>query len=126
MRRSLTALALTLGIAGTVAGQYPSNESLLQIHEKARRLGNTAEGHYYRGLNNWRDASDPWMATQDFTEAIRRDPKLVLAHEARGAARLELHLYDEAIADFTEAIRLRPRAETFLHRGLARYLDGAD
>ncbi len=51
-------------------------------------------------------------AIANFSEAIRLDPKLVTAYNARGLAYRGKGNYDKAIADFSDAIRLDPKSAT--------------
>jgi tetratricopeptide (TPR) repeat protein len=56
-------------------------------------------------------------AIEDFTEAIKLDPKHARAYSARGAARAQ-QAPDKALADLDEAIKLDPKlAEAFAERG---------
>ncbi|HUY92863.1 MAG TPA: tetratricopeptide repeat protein [Pirellulales bacterium] len=86
----------------------------------------------------WREKSEPDKAISDYSQAIRLDPKLAEAYlrrgqtlagktstyeaimaRARGVSTPETKkLEDEAIADYTEAIRLEPgNAEAYYYRG---------
>jgi tetratricopeptide (TPR) repeat protein len=59
-------------------------------------------------------------AIADYTEAIRLDPKDVLAYGSRGFAYSHKGDLDKAIADYTEAIHLdSKRASTYGNRGMA-------
>ena len=68
-------------------------------------------------IQNRRDSD--W-AIQDFTQAIRRNPKSANAYLNRADAWIEKQDYDEAIKDCDEAIRLKPKvAGAFQSRGFA-------
>jgi tetratricopeptide (TPR) repeat protein len=68
----------------------------------------------------WHDKKDHARAMEDYTEAIRLDPKNAALYCNRGYLRGEQNEFDKAIADFNEAIRLDPRDPVaFLHRGHA-------
>ena len=41
-------------------------------------------------------------------EAIKLNPKYVDAYNGRGNAHLNKHEYDEAVADYSEAVKLNP------------------
>ncbi len=59
-------------------------------------------------------------AIQDFSDAIRLDPRFALAYNNRGAAWVDKKDYDRAIPDYNEAIRLNPKiAAAFYGRGEA-------
>jgi len=65
-------------------------------------------------------------AIQEFTEAIRLDPKDTWAYNGRGLAYLEKGNYTRAIADCTEAIKLDPKnVDAYYNRGNA-YADKRD
>jgi tetratricopeptide (TPR) repeat protein len=64
-------------------------------------------------------------ALTELTEAIRLDPSLAAAYNARGYAQYLLREYLGAIADLTEAIRLNPRyANAYEIRGWAKRAAG--
>ena len=72
----------------------------------------------------------PNAALDDFTTAIRVDPKSASARRGRGLIRVRRKEYDRAIADFDEAVRLEPWNPVGHHgRATARLgkgdLDGA-
>ena len=50
-------------------------------------------------------------AIEDYTEAIRLDPRYAVAYCGRGDTYRKKKEYDKAIEDYTEAIRLDPRYE---------------
>src|SRR6266567_5495972 len=57
-------------------------------------------------------------ATTNLSEAIRIDPRYVLAYDYRGCAYLAEGELDKAIGDFTAVIRLDPaNARAYLNRG---------
>lgn len=80
-----------------------------------------------RGLTLLSD--DPRQALADFDAALRLDPLYAVAWTNRGAALFALKRYDEAIAAYSEAIRLAPRYVSPLYnpyndRALAREAKG--
>ncbi|WP_290884389.1 tetratricopeptide repeat-containing serine protease family protein [Fischerella sp.] len=75
---------------------------------------------YIRGLNK-SEQGDLQGAINDFSEAIRLNPKYAFAYQLRGHARQQLKDYRAAISDYSEAIRLSPNTYIFyLSRGIAR------
>ena len=63
----------------------------------------------------------PQNAADDYSEALRVEPRNLEAHANRAAAYSQLQEYDKSIADYTEAIHLNPRDPTLLfNRGNAR------
>ncbi|HET9101652.1 MAG TPA: tetratricopeptide repeat protein, partial [Acidobacteriaceae bacterium] len=58
------------------------------------------------------------LAMKDFTEALKRDSKVVTAYVNRGYLFNDLHKPDDAAADFESALKLDPRNGT-AHLGLA-------
>ncbi|MBX5494336.1 MAG: tetratricopeptide repeat protein [Bryobacteraceae bacterium] len=60
-------------------------------------------------------------ALAELNEAIRLNPSLAAAYNARGYVYLLLRDYTRAVADFDAAIRLNPRyANAYHNRGVAR------
>jgi tetratricopeptide (TPR) repeat protein len=65
------------------------------------------------------------QAITAFTEALRLDPRLALAHALRGDAYGGLGKYDEGIADCSEAIRYDPKLpRAYAYRGWLRINKG--
>src|SRR4030095_1015382 len=66
------------------------------------------------------------LAVADFDELIRRGVHLAPAYNGRGFARLKRNDYDRAIADFSEAIKVRPDGYhlPWIGRAEARLLKG--
>ena len=64
-------------------------------------------------------------AIETFTEALKLDPSMPLAYNARGYAHFRLKHYPEAIADFDQAIKLNPAyANAYLNRSAAKRASG--
>ena len=63
---------------------------------------------YNRGLEHL-DYNEPDLAIEAFTQTIALKPSSVHAWFARGFARASRGNLEEAIADYTEALRLDPR-----------------
>jgi tetratricopeptide (TPR) repeat protein len=76
-----------------------------------RGLEHFGRGEYERAVVAW-------------TEAIHIDPANPETYVDRSWAYVLLRRYDEAIADCTAAIRLRPDSEAFNNRGIARAAKG--
>jgi tetratricopeptide (TPR) repeat protein len=73
-----------------------------------------SRGFSYFGKNQYD------LAIDDFTKAIKLDPKFLAAHYNRGIAYFELGQYDLSIADFTKAMELGLKGKgAYYIRGLA-------
>ncbi len=48
-------------------------------------------------------------AIEDFSEAVKRDPKLAAARNGRGACHYAKGEFDKAIADFDAALKIDPK-----------------
>src|SRR5262249_5845112 len=55
------------------------------------------------------EEGDMDRAISDFTQALKNEPRLVVAYVNRGNAYRTKKQYDQALADFTRALRLDPR-----------------
>jgi tetratricopeptide (TPR) repeat protein len=87
--------------------------------------------YFFRGLA-WGEKDDFDRGIADYTEAIRLNPKYRLAYHNRGDLNMAKYWttyrnrgdinmvkfnYEQAIADFSEAIKLAPDADTYKSRG---------
>lgn len=88
-----------------------------------------SEALIFRGSHYLNSPATIPQAIADFDELVRRGVHLAPAYNGRGFGRLRLKQYDRAIADFTQAIAVRPegyhlpwigRAEARLMMGDAR------
>jgi tetratricopeptide (TPR) repeat protein len=80
---------------------------------------------YTSRCNEYETKGDRERAIADCTEAIRLDPKSVLAYYDRGLSNKHNGNLDLAIADFNEAIRLDPKfAQAALARGITHIMKG--
>src|ERR1051326_8609898 len=77
-----------------------------------------ATSHYLRGVEMLRNQNPAGIDELD--EALKLDPKLAEAHDAKGLARLAQADVASALAEFRRAIELKPTlAEAHLGLGLA-------
>lgn len=79
-----------------------------------------------RGLM-WVVKGKPDLAIIDLDAAIRLDPKLAVAYNSRGLARMDLKQWDDAIRDFDKAIEFEKTIErdhslavVYVNRGIAK------
>ena len=124
------ALAITLPAAAQTAPQWKctGNPDIPWDDQIAGCTSAIASGMYadkeaaraYMNRGNaWRGKNDLDQAIDDYTEAIRLDPKFALAYGNRGYAWQTKGDLDRAIADYDEAIRFEPNAIRYTNRGLA-------
>jgi tetratricopeptide (TPR) repeat protein len=85
-------------------------QNSLEPKQKARALA--IRGYYTNELGEVAD-----LSLADLDEAIRLNPHSSHAFSARGFVYSRVRQYDRAIADFTRAIELSPRARTYDVRG---------
>jgi tetratricopeptide (TPR) repeat protein len=64
------------------------------------------------------------QAIPDFTAAITANPNLAVAHQNRGISYFRTGRFDDALADFENAVRLEPNAERFQWRGSVHAVKG--
>ncbi len=83
--------------------------------------GDSAVAHYNRG-NAYADKKEYDKAIEDYSEAIRLDPKYAAAYTNRGTTWQDKKEYDKAVADYDRAILIDPKyALAFYDRGNAYY-----
>lgn len=72
----------------------------------------------------WYSKSEFSCAIDDSNEVLRRRPNVARAYNTRGASRLRLGDLNQALADFNEAVCLKPAALYLSNRGATRRLLG--
>jgi tetratricopeptide (TPR) repeat protein/tRNA A-37 threonylcarbamoyl transferase component Bud32 len=94
--------------------------------EALRYAPGFSEALIFRGSAYLNDPGTIPLAVADFDELLRRGVHLAPAYNGRGFARLKMKDYPGAIADFTEAIRVRPEGYhlPWIGRAEARLLNG--
>jgi tetratricopeptide (TPR) repeat protein len=80
-------------------------EAALRDYDTALRLKPNAEWFNNRGLIKV-DLKQYDAAIADFTEAMRLDPKMVVAYENRGQVYITHKNWDPALRDFSDALKL--------------------
>jgi tetratricopeptide (TPR) repeat protein len=83
--------------------------------DKTERL---AETYDHRGVA-YRMQGDFNLAIQDYSQAIKLNPKLAQAYNNRGVAYDHKGDFDDALQDFDQALKLKPMALTHFNRGNA-------
>jgi Tetratricopeptide repeat len=78
----------------------------------AYSFSQTAKEYFDKGNSKF-DIKDFSGAIQDFTKAIKFNPKYAMAYNNRGFAKTELHDYIAAIQDYNKAIEFDPRNTTY-------------
>jgi tetratricopeptide (TPR) repeat protein len=98
-------------IEEAIKSPLPTNEELSAEQWFVRGLGKHKEGILERAI-------------ADYSEALRINPKYVVAYNNRGVAWAALLDIDRAISDFTEALHINPNSAALNNRGNARRLKG--
>lgn len=86
-----------------------------------------AESAFARAHILWNQndvCSDPLLAEEFLSKAIRLEPHYAEAYLRRGLARGQLRDWDNAFDDLSRAIRLNPTAEAYAFRGLVSFRGG--
>lgn len=97
-------------------GSSRDSAKALEDAEKAVSLDPSGESYYVRGVV-WYFLGDQAKATSDFSDAIRRDPKLVGAYAFRAYGYLAQGEDDQALSDVEEALRLEMSSPLLQLRG---------
>lgn len=101
------------------------HDRALAAYDAAIQREPRPEWHNNRGLIHL-DMNKPVPAIADFSQAIQRDPKFVVAYENRAAAHEAKNDHAEAIKDWTRAVELDPKNATTLLRRARAYMRQKD
>jgi tetratricopeptide (TPR) repeat protein len=104
----------------------PGGPGFSDFSEALRCAPGFSEALIFRGSAYLNDPKTIPLAVVDFDELLRRGVHLAPAYNGRGFARLKQKDYDGAIADFTEALRVRPEGYhlPWVGRAEARLMKG--
>ncbi|MDR3047521.1 MAG: tetratricopeptide repeat protein [Bacteroidales bacterium] len=109
----------------TKAGAIKDFEDAVKFAIEHSNFHDTAMAFYNSG-NTKREFTDYNGAINDFTQAIRYDPKYAAAYNNRGSIKLDKLDYNGAIEDFTQAIKIdNSHTGAYYNRGNAK-LDTSD
>jgi tetratricopeptide (TPR) repeat protein len=104
-------------------GEPRSGVAYVRVGER-RGASNLAAAYYHRALGH-RERGAVKDAEADLDEAIRLDPQMPKAFDARGRLHHENGRPDQAISDLNEAVRLDPNSAYIRHhRGAAHSAKG--
>jgi tetratricopeptide (TPR) repeat protein len=99
-------------VSGTIDEAIATCSFLIQSGADFGR--NLAVSYYNRGVG-WGRKGERDRAIDDFTQAIRIDPRYARAYNARGSEYGKKNEFDRAIADFSRAIELDPTLTSALN-----------
>jgi tetratricopeptide (TPR) repeat protein len=111
IERAQAKMALAGGSSPQAAGKTPGSGPVADPTKQQAR-------HDYENGVQQINSRDYAAAIQSLTQAIQRDPSMVVAYVARGSANIGLRRYSEAALDYQYAIRLDPAMGSPLY-GLA-------
>jgi tetratricopeptide (TPR) repeat protein len=98
--------------------------ALAAFSEVVRLEPANAQAYYLRASVYWLLTRECGKAIQDFTQAIRLDPGRPELFRARAEASVHAGDYAQAVADYSEVIRLAADAAAFSDRSLAYLATG--
>jgi len=78
-----------------------------------KKYPNSAEALYLRGIYQFRDGNNN-AALMSFSNSIKADPEFAMAYDGRASLLYDKGMYDKAIADETQAVRLAPTNPGFV------------
>ena len=91
----------------------PSIEKALENGECNKQ---TAKDYFDKAYNN---QSDLQYKIDNYTKCLRIDPDYTAAYYNRGSAYVELENYEDAIADYTRVIEIKPERDAYFLRANA-------
>ena len=113
------------GIAYAEKGDL--DRAIGDFSEALRLEPEDAQAYYNRGImysDKGDDVRYSDRAIADFTEALRLDPKFANAYGNRGLVYASKGDLDRALADYNEALNIRPGAVDYYNRGNAHFAKG--
>ena len=103
-------------VGGLRYSEFKDNEIMISSYNTRISVVYAARGDYHRNLKNYKQAID------DYTQAIKIDPKNPTYYRDRGVAYDKLKNYKQAIDDYTQAIKIDDKnAIYYVGRGLAYF-----
>ena len=103
-------------VEGLRYSEFKDNEIFISSYNTRISVVYAARGDYHRNLKNYTQAID------DYTQAIKIDPKNPTYYRDRGVAYGKLKNYKQAIDDYTQAIKIDDKnAIYYVGRGLAYF-----
>jgi tetratricopeptide (TPR) repeat protein len=120
---ALAAAYAQRGYAYTLLRKLPEAEKDL---DQAVKINPKSAMALVHRANFWNVSGKPERALADSELALRLDARMPLAFYTHAGAALNLKQYNRAIADYSEALRLRPAsgADVYKLRGRAYYRNG--
>ncbi len=108
--------AFLLALRGHALEQMREGKRALADANRALELDSKIAAPYHtRGNVHLFHDNQPRKALPEYDEALKRDPRHLMAHINRGRALLRLNDLDRAADDFTQAIRLDPKGAAAYH-----------
>ena len=105
------------------AALHPIEEAQQKTEAAREKKDELTSWDYLLRGNRAADEGRHSEAIDEFTNAIKLDPKFAYAYNNRGNSYYALKEYDKVIADYTEAIALDPKdAEVYYNRGNLYYV----
>ncbi|MEO8391955.1 MAG: tetratricopeptide repeat protein [Chloroflexota bacterium] len=105
-----------LGYRADLYNKLNQPEKALADYDEAIKLEPNAFRYGQRGWSYHLLGKDD-LAIQDLTQAILIDPTFAQAYENRGDIYQQQGQYDDSVADYSEAIKLKPNADRYNGRG---------
>ncbi|WP_028084319.1 serine protease [Dolichospermum circinale] len=103
-------------VGGRRYSEFKDNEIFISSYNTGISIVYAARGDSHRNLKNYKQAID------DYTQAIKIDPKNPTYYRDRGVAYGKLKNYKQAIDDYTQAIKIDDKnAIYYVGRGLAYF-----
>ncbi|MDB9482653.1 tetratricopeptide repeat protein [Dolichospermum circinale CS-537/05] len=103
-------------VGGRRYSEFKDNEIFISSYNTRISIVYKARGDEHRNLKNYK------QAINDYTQAIKIDPKNPTYYRDRGLTYFQLKDYKQAINDYTQAIKLKPDyPEAYTNLGIVSY-----